>query len=736
MAMDERKRTRTWAGLGTMMVAILGVACGPLPPITPISLLPLSPDAAGNIKTLWGGRNATVYAGTRVSFTGLGPLDDVIEVGSPSLTSDQLCNATDLGPGNAHAVVAQNPIPASPYAANELSGPYHTYPAGLYSLSPSNDACQYLEKIVPCTPPNEDDVASQGTTDYLCSVTRYLMDPTDPSHILSPPTINPACVLGRSLDSTWSDPAIQGVFLRLDWNAMNPSYGSYDWSLLDGELTKAVKNGKTVTVGIRVGGNSIPGWAFSTGDPTLGPVKKVELRDWGTGGDSIPNGSCGFKYAVASPSDLAFKALFKKALADMAAHIREDQRRFSVLAGVKVTGLGMATLENRLPSRCNVAVADATLGDTGTQGHIVSMASTDLTTGVVFDARYRDVADPAFGRIEDVSKCVCNPQVLQNAGYKPSVLQAFYSEIETTIHDSFGYKQQVYMSISAGFPQIGETGRFLGDHLVPPITSAFGVTPVTYGAVYGSAAGVPIDVPGANDTTKAVVVDARNGVFAGGDLTVARSFGVENAALDVIGFSKVPGVNCTQQTSIDVSTGSALFPIASTANVDSTGVACPNWLATKEGIAYDKAGGFQVVHLTGAVEIDAALWNLTLNTNGLFFEYYEEDAWLTHKQAALNAGGVLNPSPAVVSDPGTTNHASATAKSVADWNALLLERARSFSADPHHANLYQANPFPTSYDVTIVSAPGTHRYFFNARACKAYYNSGTPVVINDLTIAN
>jgi len=62
--------------------------------------------------------------------------------------------------------------------------------------------------------------------------------------------------------------------------------------------------------------------------------------------------------------------------------------------------------------------------------------------------------------------------------------------------------------------------------------------------------------------------------------------------------------------------------------------------------------------------------------------------------------------------------------------------AEGSRVDPNHANLYQANPFPTSYSLPIVSAPGTHRYFFNSRACQAYHAAGTPVVINSVNIAN
>lgn len=714
----------------------------------------MAPDANGNFQAvgLTAATDVSVRAGDVVKFQGLGPLDNVIEVNSPALTSAQLCQADNLPAGTAHAVPTQNPLPVGHYAANELSGPYRTYPAGIYPMAAGSAQCGYVEKTTPCQTPNETQppdgaiVNPQGGTDYLCVVAPYLMSPADPTRPANnPPVANPACVRGRTLDSVWADPANQGVFVRLSWLDINPAYGVYDWTVLDREFISAVRHGKGVMVGIEVGGNSIPEWAFAAGDPVLGPVRKVMLKDWGTAADSFPNGNCGFDYAVASPSDAAFKSLFKKAIADMAAHIRADQRKFSVLTGVKVTGMGMATLENRLPNRCNIAVRNPALGDTGTQGHIISMATTSLSSPV-FDAKYNVASDPTLARIKDVSQCVCNPQVLQAAGYRPSVLRAFYAEVEATLHQNFGYKQQVFMNISDGFPQIGESGRFLGDHLVPPITgttsTAPGVVTNTYGTVYPQPARVPADIPDSNDTTDAVVADARNGVFAAGNLGAARVFGVENAGLDVLGFARAPntGIRCSQQVGIDtvgVFAGSPSFPIPPGTRISQQGAGCPNTIATREGIDHNKAGGFQIVSgLGGATDIDSALWNMTLNTNGLFFEHYEKNAWIARKQSALNANSVLDPNPPVRNEAATANHAFATAKSGAQWNALLLARAKVFSADPNRNNLYQADPYPSDYSVTVVSAPGTVRRFFNSRACKAFMESGTPVRINSVSILN
>lgn len=533
------------------------------------------PDANGNLMAagVTATKDIVLHAGDVLQFQGLSPLDSIVEVNSSSLSSTQLCQSPVLPTGAAHPVPAQSPLPSGHYANNELSGPYRTYPVGNFPMANGSGQCGYLEKTSPWSTPNETQlpgnaiVSPTGVTNYLCVVAPYLMSPADPTRLSSnPPVANPACVPGRTTDSIWADAAVQGVFIRLSWLDINPAYGVYDWTILDREFIAAVRNGKTVTVGIEVGGNSIPAWAFSTGHPTLGAAKKVTLKDWGSNSESLPNANCGFDWVVASPSDVAFKALFKKVLADMGAHIREDQRKFSVLAGIKVTGMGMATLENRLPSRCNIAVKNTALGDTGTQGHIIALSTSRLSSPV-FDAKYNFSADPSLARVKDVAQCVCNPQVLQFAGYRPSTLRAFYAEVETTILENFGFKQQVYMNISDGFPQIGESGRFLGDHLAPPIASMTvsntGLPVYTYGSPKPTPAIVPTDIPDPNDTTVALIADARNAVYANGDMTVSKGFGVENAGLDVVGFSQQPntGLRCSQQRDIDVSGPFAGSPV-------------------------------------------------------------------------------------------------------------------------------------------------------------------------------
>jgi hypothetical protein len=678
------------------------------------------PDSNGNLALASGAFNAEVHAGDLIEFSHLSPNDNIIEVNEAVIDSDRLCSDEALGTG-AHPVVAQSPTPAVLYDNNELSGPYHAYPAGIYVLSPTSSGCQPREGTWDCVWPNERrlipsplPIPGSLQHEYLCSVEPNLNDWT--GHERQPTQTNPDCVHGEAMESTWADPSVQGVFLRLDWNVLNPHSGVYNFGALRHELMKAVRYGKTVTLGIRVGGNSIPDWVF---DPTR-PIhaQRVHLRDWGTGPDELPDGNCGTAYDVASPSDPVFQNAFIEMINELGRVVREDQRFFSVVAGIKVTGLGLQTLESRLPKRCNIPVdfVNATTG--ATEALLISMDSPNLASATP-DTDYEKIP------IAHPELCICNPQVLQLAGYTPTAVRDFYRMVETAIHDNFGFKHEVFMEIQDGFPQIGDGGRFLGDHLVGPYISPppHWMGPLASAAPFPSPAAEGTDIPASEQTTKELIADGRNGLYAGNDPLVqsytALGFGVENAALNWFLASWDPRQKCSQQADIATTgqfAGSASFPIPGTATVDNTPKKhCPQFLAAREGINWGSFGGFQVLDsLEGATEIDGALWNMTLNSNGLFFEDYEADQWLARK---TSGGGPLAPAPLVYG----------TAKSLADWNDLLLQRAKVQS---NATFPYLTNPFPKKYTVSVLPAPGTTRYVFNSRACNAWYAARVPVRIN------
>ena len=73
--------------------------------------------------------------------------------------------------------------------------------------------------------------------------------------------------------SVLSNPDVDGISLRIGWSHVNPSEDVYDWSYLDGEISKAKDAGKKVLIRVLDGGLSVPDWVRSAsaaaGEPTF-----------------------------------------------------------------------------------------------------------------------------------------------------------------------------------------------------------------------------------------------------------------------------------------------------------------------------------------------------------------------------------------------------------------------------------------------------------------------------------
>lgn len=72
--------------------------------------------------------------------------------------------------------------------------------------------------------------------------------------------------------SALSSPDVDGISLRIGWNAVNPSEDNYDWSYFDAEIAKAKNAGKKVLIRVE-GGKGLPSWVVAAsnaaGEPTF-----------------------------------------------------------------------------------------------------------------------------------------------------------------------------------------------------------------------------------------------------------------------------------------------------------------------------------------------------------------------------------------------------------------------------------------------------------------------------------
>jgi hypothetical protein len=172
------------------------------------------------------------------------------------------------------------------------------------------------------------------------------------------------------------------------------------------------------------------------------------------------------------------------------------------------------------------------------------------------------------------------------------------------------------------------------------------------------------------------------------------------------GLGRLPPNRCRQAVAVDPVTKKASFPIPAGTHADG-GPGCPNPWAVEEGTLYGQVMGFQTQNtsvITTPANLDSALWNLTINSNGVFLEIYEPIAWQIYH--TLGAGASAPPLDA----------SARYTKNLSTWTAELHERRRALvdSTNPH-----LADPFPAVYQHTFskrITAPETY-YYINPARC-------------------
>lgn len=216
-----------------------------------------------------------------------------------------------------------------------------------------------------------------------------------------------------TMDSTWRDPHLTGVFIRLLWNDVHKAPGQFDFTLLDREIEQAVRYGKVYLLGFKAGSTGTPDWIFSTdanGRPRPnrgGGVTRLKLQDLGD--DPTGRGGCGVPMDLGSPTDPMYQKHYFALLTKVAEHLRTRADWYRALAYIKPGGANLFTHENRLPKHC-------------------------------------------------APGCVCNPQVFAQNGYTPSGLLNFYQQQFALLAKQFPGKAMSYALIQDGFPLVNDSG--------------------------------------------------------------------------------------------------------------------------------------------------------------------------------------------------------------------------------------------------------------------------------------
>jgi hypothetical protein len=217
-----------------------------------------------------------------------------------------------------------------------------------------------------------------------------------------------------SPDWVWQNPDIAGVFIRFTWSHVHIAPGTDDASFhfdeLDGEVQKAVDNGKLYSLVFKAGDDGTPDWIFANG------VTPLDFQD---GGSHVMG--CGFDMTLGDPTNVdgIYRGHYFDLLTKVAERVKTRADWYRALAYIKPSGANLESAENRLPKRCEPTCP------------------------------------------------VCNSQVWAEAGYRPSLLYDFYDLQFDHLRTHFPGKQMAYALISEGFPLVGESGSWEGEMPAP-----------------------------------------------------------------------------------------------------------------------------------------------------------------------------------------------------------------------------------------------------------------------------
>jgi hypothetical protein len=270
--------------------------------------------------------------------------------------------------------------------------------SGIFVISENGEG--FIEQTTPCVEPYMEKATRPVDSMYLCSTGGS--DPRSRNY-------------QKTMDSTWANPAITGVFIRLKWSDIQTSpttYSSTAMRRLLSEVDKAVAHGKAYSIAIKSGAenDATPAWLFEPAPAGAGLTPVV--LDWNEG-----SASCSAKpHAYGDPTDDVYRELYLNMLSHVASVLKQDSARWQALAYVKLSGANSRSAENRLPNGCK--------------------------------------AGPG---------CICNNKEWADADYTPDGLFKFYKEQMARIARDFPGKTMSYPLIQDGFPRVNNEGCYLNE---------------------------------------------------------------------------------------------------------------------------------------------------------------------------------------------------------------------------------------------------------------------------------
>jgi len=595
----------------------------------------------------------TIRPGDTVSWHGLSRTDAIVQIANPLLAPRaDVCGINDDTLDH----------PFNGFDANEFTGPMRKGVSGIFVLGPNGPGfgevpagklCDCERQFPPCT----------------LSLTRAGGNKLCPEE-------------GGSYDllpETWTNPDITGVVLRFNWRDLQKDIDGqikYVWSDLDRQMNLAVAHGKLFTLDVRAGSDGTPAWIFANypGAAGPGPVTPLYFKDW-PDGSTPPAKNCGYKMVLGSPTHVNYRNLYLAMIEALARHVASDSRWFQALAHVKVSGANYITSEARLPRRCHDSNTDA-------------------------DDKLDTVGN---------DDCICNSQRWADASYTPAGLFQYYRAVENKIYEAFFRQKSLgYQLIQDGFPRVESTTNFLGDSLRDQSGNHLLVP-----------SGQTSDDLDSTMQTVTVLQEGRDGRFvdpfgAAPNSSAGHLFVAQHSGLRPLPNDSHLILRCVQQQLVDPNMRARFPNVMLAAQIPDDGIpGCPNPWAVREGFNPNlQIMGFQTTNGEMGVDspaaVESALWNLTMNSNGVFVELYEQRLWEISQR--FGTGRLAH----VLDDRrfGWTSNPAPYSKNLFAWGEELHDRRRELVVNDPDPN--RADPFPTVYEHTF--SP-----FINAQTFGTYF---------------
>lgn len=138
-------------------------------------------------------------------------------------------------------------------------------------------------------------------------------------------------------ETTYKNPDLAGVFVRLGWSTLQPQENQFNWSALDNEIAKAASQGKKISFGVAAG-KFTPDWVYQKGVPAL-----TFTGYRGNGND--------YTVTIPPPYDPLFLITWKNFISELSNHLKSNPANYELISQIKLTGINQDTLEIRLPKQ-------------------------------------------------------------------------------------------------------------------------------------------------------------------------------------------------------------------------------------------------------------------------------------------------------------------------------------------------------------------------------------------------